>query len=225
MLPARLQAVATRPDVERRLRQGRLARPALREWFASLRRWIARLEPRGTRETVWHQYDEAVPAEESNTIAAFVAEMVSEVRPHLLCDLGCNAGRYAEIALQSGAAYAIGLDNDLGALDRALRRARDRNLALLPLVVDLVNPSPSQGWRSKERTALFARARPDALLALSVVHHLAIARNVPLEEIVQVLCRLAPHGVVGSCRPRTFVPGPCSTAAARCFPRTRGITS
>jgi ribosomal protein L11 methylase PrmA len=197
VLPARLQRVAARPGVEQRVRNGRLARPALRELLATFRRWIARLEPRGMRDTTWHGYDNIIPAQEANTIASFVADMVSDVRPHTVWDLGCNAGRYSEIALSAGAAHAVGLDSDVGALDRAVTRAREGNLALLPLVVDLVNPSPSQGWNSAERTALMERGRPDALLALSVVHHMAIARNVPLEGIVEFLTRLAPEGVVG----------------------------
>jgi ribosomal protein L11 methylase PrmA len=197
VLPARLQRLATRPGVERRVHDGRLARPALRELLATLRRWIARLEPRATRDTLWREYDEIVPGEESNAIATFVTDMVSGIRPRLLWDLGCNAGRYSEVALKAGAAYAVGLDSDLGALDRAVVRARDGNLKLHPLVVDLVNPSPSQGWNGAERTSLLERGRPDALLALSVVHHLAIGRNVPLMEIVQFLTGLAPDGVVG----------------------------
>jgi len=206
--PARLQRFAGRPGAERRVARARLPKDGLRGMFTSLRRWIATLEPRGVDRTPWAGYDATVPEAESRAIAGLVDEMVRRVSPRLMWDLGCNTGRYAEAALHAGAEYVVGIDSDAGALEAAFNRARDRRLALLPLHVDLVNPSPGQGWRGEERQPLPDRGRPDALLALSVVHHIAIARNVPLPEVVSLLTTLAPEGVVG------FVPPTDSRARA-----------
>jgi ribosomal protein L11 methylase PrmA len=134
----------------------------------------------------------------------------------MVWDLGCNAGRYSEVALAAGAEYAVGLDSDPGALDRAFARAADRNLPLLPLCVDLANPTPSQGWRSRERADLLSRGRPDLLLAVAVVHHIAIARRVPLGDVVDLLTSVAPRGVIG------FVP-PTDVRAAALFKGREGI--
>ena len=41
------------------------------------------------------------------------------------------------------------------------------------------------GWRSRERSELLARIRPDLVLALAVLHHISIARNVPLPQIAE----------------------------------------
>lgn len=60
-----------------------------------------------------------------------------------------------------------------------------------------MNPSPDQGWRGTERPGLARRGQPDALLAVAVVHHIAIARNIPLDEIVTLLTTTAPDGVIG----------------------------
>jgi len=195
--PVRLQRLAGRPGMERRVARARMPKDGLRGMFSSLRQWIAQLSPRGLDRTTWAGYDTTVPDDESRAIAAFVDDFARQVAPGLLWDLGCNTGRYAEVALQAGARYVVGIDSDAGALDRAFARARDWELALLPLLVDLVNPSPGQGWRGEERQGLVERGRPDALLALAVVHHMAIARNVPLPEIVDLLTTLAPEGVVG----------------------------
>jgi ribosomal protein L11 methylase PrmA len=195
--PARLQQFAGRPGIERRIAHARLPKDGLRGMFTSLRRWIAGLTPRGLDGTPWAAYEATVPDAEARAIAGFVDQFVRRVSPGLLWDLGCNTGRYAEIALQAGARYVVGLDSDAGALDRAFARARDRQHALLPLLIDLVNPSPGQGWRGEERQTLPQRGRPDALLALAVVHHIAIARNVPLSEVVALLTTLAAEGVVG----------------------------
>ena len=195
--PARLQRFAGRPGVDRRVARARLPKNGLRGMFTSLRRWIVGLVPRGLDATPWASYEAMVPDDEARRIAGFVDEFVRRVSPRLLWDLGCNTGRHAEAALQAGARYVVGLDSDAGALDRAFARARDGELALLPLLVDLVNPSPGQGWRGEERQTLSDRGRPDGLLALAVVHHIAIARNVPLSEVVALLTTLAPEGVVG----------------------------
>jgi ribosomal protein L11 methylase PrmA len=196
-LPVWLQARATKPGSDARLKERGLNRATLRELLASLRRWIANLAPRGLDDTTWAAYDQTVPPAESAATASFVREFVARTKPALLWDLGCNAARYGEVALDAGAAYVVGFDSDHGAVHRAFARGRERHLAMLPLLVDIANPTPSQGWRDQERQRLEHRGRPDAVLALSVVHHIAIARNVPLDEIVAFLTGVAPHGVVG----------------------------
>ena len=197
VLPARLQRLGARPWMSARIGRAKLPKAGLLGMLSSLRRWIARLQPRDLDLTTWTDYDAIVPEAESIVIGAFVEAFVRNVRPRMLWDLGCNAGRYGEVALASGAEFVVGLDSDPGAINRAFGLASERQLALLPLQVDLVNPSPSQGWRGVERESLVARGRPDALLAIALVHHIAIGRNVPLEEVVALLLDLAPEGVVG----------------------------
>ena len=53
--------------------------------------------------------------------------------------------------------------------------------------MNLVDPSPARGWRAQERRAFTDRGDPDLVLALALVHHLAIAANVPLAEVVSWL--------------------------------------
>ena len=55
--------------------------------------------------------------------------------------------------------------------------------AVLPLVLDLTNPSSGIGWNNNERMSILDRAPADAILALALIHHLAISNNVPLEKI------------------------------------------
>ena len=82
----------------------------------------------------------------------------------------------------------VAVDSDDVVIDRLyrdLRTAGDRQI--LPLVLDLSDPSPGIGWRSKERAPFVDRVRPDLTLCLAVVHHLALTNNVPLDEIVAFL--------------------------------------
>ena len=62
-----------------------------------------------------------------------------------------------------------------------LRCRSEGSGAILPLVMDLTNPSPSLGWSLRERDSLLERAGVDVVLALALIHHLAISNNVPLE--------------------------------------------
>lgn len=110
--------------------------------------------------------------------------------------MGCNTGLYAEVALAAGAARVIGFEADPQTADIAFRRASEKSLRFLPLVQNLANPSPGQGWRESERQGLAARAHADFVLALALVHHLRFRANVPLRDAVAWLVSLAPEGII-----------------------------
>jgi ribosomal protein L11 methylase PrmA len=200
LLQARLHEKAMRkPAVSiEKARRSRLSPTAFQGLLGQLRRWIARLEPADGAPTTWSDYAERHgyrPAEEAAK-RSFVGAFVEQTRPALLFDLGCNTGDYAALALDAGAKRVVGFDFDQQALDAAFHRSQAEDLDFLPLFLDAANPSPDQGWRQLERTGFGGRAKADALLALAFVHHLAIARNLPLEQILAWLMGLAPRGVI-----------------------------
>jgi ribosomal protein L11 methylase PrmA len=122
--------------------------------------------------------------------------MRSVASTRMVWDIGCNTGDYSVAALQAGARSAIGFDFDQGALDIAFDRARSERRNFLPLFLDATNPAPDQGWSQAERRGLGARAAADAVLALALIHHMAISKNVPLDQVVSWLTSLAPSGVI-----------------------------
>lgn len=67
---------------------------------------------------------------------------------------------------------------------------------MLPLVIDLTNPSPATGWNNQERKAFLERLKPDLILALAVIHHLAIGKNVPLEKIARLLSTTSKYLII-----------------------------
>lgn len=178
-------------------RTARLPRAGFEGMLRGLRSAIAKLEV-PSHKTVWSDYagNTSYAAPEAQAKHAFVREMVAAVRPGLLYDLGCNSGDYSKSALEAGAGKVIGFDFDHGALEVAYRRAREEDLDLLPVWLDAANPSPAQGWGQAERMGLSGRAKPDALLALAFIHHIAIGRNVPLDMAIDWLVSLAPSGVI-----------------------------
>jgi SAM-dependent methyltransferase len=147
---------------------------------------------------VWTSYG----AENSYTDAdasrkdEFVKAACTERRPRLVWDVGCNTGRHSRIAADV-AAHVVAFDSDHGSVEllyRELRTVADGRI--LPLVIDAADPSPGLGWRNRERATLIERGRPDLVLALAVVHHLAITNNVPLREVVRWLADLGGAVVV-----------------------------
>lgn len=185
-------------DAERWIKGRSLPLTAFRQMLRGLRKWIAKLEPANTRKTVWVDYarDNSYASEEARAKQRFVSDFVAAVMPRMVWDIGCNTGDYAKTALAAGAEFTVGFDFDQGALDVAFSRAKTERLNFLPLFLDMANPAPSQGWAQAERAGLMQRAHCDAVLALAVVHHLAIGRNVRLDEVVDWLVRIAPQGII-----------------------------
>ena len=114
-----------------------------------------------------------------------------------MLDLGANDGHFSRVAVRAGAASVVAVDSDDLVIDRLyrdLRREGERRI--LPLVLDLSDPSPGIGWRSRERLPFVERIRPDLMLCLAVVHHLALTNTVPLDEIVAFLAEFGAPLVV-----------------------------
>lgn len=200
VLPAKLQrrAIDKADGSLPKLPERRLSKPAFKALLNQLLRWIEKLKPADAAKTVWqdyartHSYDD--PEEQAKR--AVVEAFVRATQPALLFDFGCNTGDYSALALESGAGSVIGFDMDQGALEGAFARALTDDLAFLPLYLDAANPSPAQGWREAERPGLIDRAPANGLLALAFIHHLAIARNIPLDQLLAWLISLAPSGVI-----------------------------
>lgn len=179
------------------LQPGRLSPTGFRNMLSELRHFVAGLKS-PTRATVWADYAEntSYSADTAAAKRAFVAEMVASQPTDLLIDLGCNTGDYSEAGLDAGARYVAGFDFDFGALERAHTRFEASGRPFLPLWLDAANPSPAQGWHEAERKSFSQRVKADALIALALIHHVAIGRNVPLPMAVDWLVGLAPRGII-----------------------------
>jgi hypothetical protein len=116
-----------------------------------------------------------------------VAEFLGRIKPGNVWDLGANTGVFSRLASQMGVP-TISFDIDPAAVERNyLDCRRDSETNILPLLLDLTNPSPGIGWQSRERASLLDRGPADTLLALALVHHLAISNNVPLGKVAEFL--------------------------------------
>jgi hypothetical protein len=104
-------------------------------------------------------------------------------------DIGANTGVFSRLA-SSRDIPTVAFDIDPAAVEKnwlEVRRRGDQNI--LPLIMDLTNPSPSLGWDHGERASLLERGPADLVLALALIHHLAISNNVPLDRIARFFAR------------------------------------
>jgi ribosomal protein L11 methylase PrmA len=151
--------------------------------------------PEGTE---WADYysDTNYTAEGMKQKERLVEEYLDAIDPRLVWDLGANTGRFSRIASSKGR-FTVSFDADPAAVElNYLECVREENEDLLPLVLDLTNPSPGGGWASRERAAIDRRGPADAILALALVHHLAISNNVPFDSMARYFAELAPSLII-----------------------------
>ena len=114
-----------------------------------------------------------------------VGEYLEALKPERVWDLGANVGIFSRLASDKGA-FTIAFDSDQAAVERNYLKCRqDQEKNLLPLTIDLTNPSPNLGWANRERMTIVERGSADTVLALALIHHLAIGNNVPLDRICE----------------------------------------
>ncbi|RMH09631.1 MAG: SAM-dependent methyltransferase [Nitrospirae bacterium] len=191
-LHARAQQVWSDPATTRR--RVRMSRRALLGLIESLETGIHRLRP-PANPSIWSQYyeDHTYSREAFSHKLALVEAFLEITQPQTVWDMGANTGRVSQLAARKGS-LVIAFDADPLCVELTYRTCVERGEArILPLYLDLTNPSPSLGWAHQERLSLAERGPVDMLLALALIHHLALANNVPLEKIAQFfhgLCRM-----------------------------------
>ncbi len=143
------------------------------------------------RQTQWTSYNDTLShvADDSPAKSEFVHNICRTKQRRLVWDLGCNDGRYSKIASQQ-ASTVIAMDQDHACVDHLFNSSFESRSNILPLCIDLANTSPAQGWRCHERKRLEDRGRPDLVICLGIIHHMVLAANIPLPDVVDWLASL-----------------------------------
>lgn len=172
---------------------------ALEGIMGSLERTVAALRP-PRQNTEWGNYYTFT----NYSDAAFkrkqklVSELLGAIAPtpKTVWDMGANNGEFSVLAAEMGA-YTLACDIDPVAVGRNYAHRDGKNDdKMLPLVQDCTNPSTNIGWMGKERDSLFERGPADAIMALAIIHHLAIGRNLPLEHIAEFFAAIGNHLII-----------------------------
>jgi hypothetical protein len=151
----------------------------------SLRRCVLKLSwtSSGTEWVDYYEDSSSYSEESMLHKEKLVQAFIDRVQPASVWDIGANIGRFSRLSSQR-AIHTVAFDIDHGAVELNYRESkRNEETKLLPLVMDFTNPSSSIGWNLTERMSLLDRGPVDLVLALALVHHLAISNNVPLENL------------------------------------------
>ena len=125
-----------------------------------------------------------------------VGQFLARIDPDTVWDLGANTGLFSRIAAELGI-FTVAFDVDPGAVERHYRNCITNEINnVIPLVLNLTNPSPGLGWGHEERKSLLDRAPAGAVLALALIHHLALGNNVPLTHIATFFGQLSPWLII-----------------------------
>jgi len=146
-------------------------------------------QPKGTDWGSYYEgtnYSTQAFSQKEQTVSRFI----EQIQPRRVWDLGANTGVFSRLAARAGA-LTIAADIDPAAVEKNYRSVRqNKETNLLPLIIDLTNPSPAIGWQNAERAAFLERGPVDAVMALALIHHLCISNNVPLPQLADFFAGL-----------------------------------
>lgn len=168
--------------------QGKVSKLKLEAILDNLTRTVKSLKlPKA--KTEWGNYYENTNYTSSSEKkkAALITNMVSEAGVKTVLDMGGNNGSYSR-PLHKLQVFTVCADYDpLAVEDNYQVMKQHKEKLMLPLLVDLTNPGGALGWANKERDDITERLACDMVMALALVHHLAISNNLPLDSISDYL--------------------------------------
>lgn len=141
--------------------------------------------------TAWNNYyDETILSNEyANAKMAIVENWLRELPGTSVIDIGANTGLFAKAAASAGK-QTIAIDADSACIDKLYTSCRQNKVTnLLPLCIDITHPSPAIGWANSERNSFTERVQTAIAMALALIHHLVIGKNISFEQVADLCSR------------------------------------
>ena len=164
--------------------RGQIKKQQLQGLIESLESGVRKLSWKAS-QTDWAEYEKFHNYSQSalDHKTELVSEYLARTQSSTAWDLGSNIGTFSRLASQQNI-FTVAYDVDPGAVElNYLRSIEEGDHNLLPLITDLTNPSPAMGWALQERQSLVERGRADVVMALALIHHLAIGNNLPFRKL------------------------------------------
>ncbi|RJR19823.1 MAG: SAM-dependent methyltransferase [Desulfobacteraceae bacterium] len=163
----------------------------------SLRRTIEKINWKSVSR-IWSDYDSirTYSDDDLQKKRRFIDDCVSRLTPKIVWDLGANRGEFSHLASKDGS-FVVSIDGDPACTEHSYKVfVGDKRLPILPLTMDLANPSPGLGWDCSERLGLRDRGPADLVLALALIHHLVLSACIPMPLIASWLGSLGKYLVI-----------------------------
>lgn len=152
----------------------------------------------GNESSVWNNYYEETVLSDAYVEEKMILlkQWIQELPVQSVLDVGTNTGYYAQMTAAAGK-FTIAVDADTACINRLYETARQNKLTnLMPLTIDITHPTPAIGWGNQERASFLSRTRTDCCLALALIHHLAIGRNIGFDQMAELFSTIAPWLII-----------------------------
>lgn len=125
-----------------------------------------------------------------------IGNWLNRLQARTVLDAGANIGEFSKLA-SSSSSYIISIDSDHSSVNKLYNNSKQTGHSFIhPLVVDLAAPSPAIGVNNKERHSFLERTNVDLVLALALIHHLALGKNIPFEKIAELFSSMGEYLVI-----------------------------
>ena len=196
-LHARYQKKYEKHTCGSKLRKSKLSRKGLENMLNSLISAVSVLKIKNVM-TEWSDYYTStnysdIAFSEKKMI---ISKFLDKISPKRVCDMGANNGEFSRLE-ELQFTSIIACDVDSMAVDKNYCHNRSKNIKnVLPLQLDITNPSPAIGWMNEERHSFLEQCEFDLILALALIHHLVIANNVPLKSCASFFAPITEYLII-----------------------------
>lgn len=147
-------------------------------------------------QTAWEKYytniDKKFDLQKKREV---VGNILDSIKPRSVFDIGSNTGQYSLIAAQKGA-QVIALDSSMVCIEYLFKKAETDSLKILPLIGDVINPTPSFGFLARQFPSWDQRLKSELILFLGIMHHLHINGRQSFARLAEFLNELSQKAVV-----------------------------
>lgn len=144
---------------------------------------------KGKRRSVWADYyeDTILSKQYLSDKEQQCEKILSGIAFETVIDAGCNDGNFTKL-LSKRAKHILSADTDEQVIINLYQYIKNNRVEnILPVVADLANPTAASGVLNTERRSFLQRSTADLVLALALVHHLAIGRFMQFAQIAETL--------------------------------------
>jgi hypothetical protein len=164
----------------------------------SLEELIKKLKLPAGKSTWTGYYDEA--SQRTNYLQKkqeIIRQWLNKIGPvSTAADIGANNGEFSKL-ISSNDVAVIAADFDAYCINDLYSQVRNSGeINILPLILDLSKPSPAIGLNNEERDSFIKRVNVDLALALALIHHLSIGKNIPFDKTADLFHRICRYLII-----------------------------
>jgi len=179
-------------------RQIKFSKEKLLRMIDHLENTIKPLHIKSTIKSTWNNYyDETILSKNYlDEKEKIFREFISDINQGRVLDMGCNDGYFSLVVAEKNS-NVIAADFDSQCINKLYLSVKNNvHAGILPLCIDISNPPPAAGFRNSERQSFGERAKSDVVIALAIIHHLVLSKNIPIPDVALQLAELTKNHLI-----------------------------